>query len=256
MKNPTSLLSLHGALVIGLCSFALPAIAADETPAPENAKTLLERVKRNDLDRQVAAKQTEVDRLAQDLAKEHKDAEAMEKSIASTGEMLKASSATLDQLTNDRKRLEQVLELTALRIEAERLKVEGLQRLADAQAKTLAALAKRAEETEARSNLSQAELKQLSENTPAAQGKGRSPLTELRKKLAISETAAETADRVAQDAMHSASLRLEQADVASVRVKRKADGMDSSPLPPIAEKPESGDVKEVPPPIILDPKKK
>jgi hypothetical protein len=256
MKNPTSLLFLRGVLSISLCSLALPARAADETPAPENAKTLLERVKRNDLDRQLAAKQTEIDRLAQDLAKEHKDAETMEKSVASTGEMLKASNASLEQLLNDKKRLEQVLELTALRIEAERLKVEGLQRLADAQAKTLAALAKRAEETEARSNLSQAEMKQLSENTPAPQGKGRSPLTELRKKLAISETAAETADRVAQDAMHSASLRLEQADVASVRVKRKADGMQgNADLPPIAEKPEAGDLKDVPPPIILSPKK-
>jgi hypothetical protein len=247
MKNPTSLLFLRGVLSISLCSLALPGHAAEEAPAPENAKTLLERVKRNDRDRLIAAKQTEIDRLAQDLAKEHKDAEAMEKSVASTGEMLKASNTQLEQLLNDKKRLEQVLELTALRIEAERLKVEGLQRLADAQAKALAALAKRAEETDARSNLGNAELKMLSENTPVVPGK-RSPLTDLRKKLAIAETAAETADRVAQDAMHSASTRLEQADVASVRVKRKAEGMEGGmELPPIAEKPQAGDI--VPPPI-------
>lgn len=243
MKKSTPILSWRFAVVVGLCSLAAGHEAAAQNELPENAQALLEKVKRHDLDRQIAAKQTALDRLAQDLAKEHKEAEAVQQSIDSTGNLHKAGSAALEQLVNDKKRLEQVLELTALRIEAERLKVDGLQKLADAQAKTLSAVTKRAEATDARASLGAAEFKLLSENTPEPTGKGRSPLADLRKKVATSESAADIAERVAADAMRTASLRLEQADVASVRAKRKAGGMEGD-LPPIAEKPLDLDPKE------------
>ncbi len=243
MKSSTPILSWRFALVVGLCSVALDRGAMAQGESPENAQALLQKVKRHDLDRQLAAKQTHLDRLAQDLTKEHKEAEVMQQSLGETGNLLKAGGEALEKLVNDKKRLEQVLEVTALRIDAERLKVDGLQLLADAQTKALNALTKRAETTELRANLGAAELKLLSENAPLVDSKGRSPLADLRKKLNASETAAGNAERTAREAMRTASSRLEQADVASVRAKRKAGSLEGD-LPPIAERPLDLDPKE------------
>ena len=225
------------------CALAVSALA--QTPEPENAKSLLEKVKRRDLERQVTARQTDLDRLAEDLAKGHKEAETMQANVDATGALLKESAANLGQLQNQKKRLEQVIELTTLRIEAERLKAEGLQMLADAQGKALTALTKRAEVTDLRASLGAAELKTLAppEGEPAGDApRARPALTDMRKKLALSESAAASAERIARDAMRAASSKLELADIAAVKAKRKGSGGDAD-LPDIAEKPADADEK-------------
>lgn len=227
------------------CALAVSALA--QTPEPENAKSLLEKVKRRDLERQVTARQTDLDRLAEDLAKGHKEAETMQANVDATGALLKESAANLGQLQNQKKRLEQVIELTTLRIEAERLKSEGLQLLADAQGKALTALTKRAEVTDLRATLGAAELKTLAPPDDAAPAtdapRARPALTELRKKLALSESAAASAEKIARDAMRTASGKLELADIAAVKAKRKGSGSDAD-LPEIAEKPADSEEKQ------------
>ena len=232
------------------CGLALAGTAFSQTDAPDKAQTLLAKVKRSDIDRQVTAKQTGLNRMAEDLAKGQKEAEAMQASIEATGGLLKESGENLSQLQSQKKRLEQVLELTALRIEAERLKSDGLKMLSEAQTKAKAALAKRAEETDLRASLGAAELKQLTPESaePAAEpavkdagskdagARTRAAHAELRKKLATSENSAANAEMVAREAMRAASTRLEQAEIASVKVKRKASTVESD-LPAIAEKP-------------------
>jgi hypothetical protein len=227
-----------------VCLLGLAASALAQTTEPDNAKVLLEKVKRRDLDRQITARQTELDRLAEDLAKGHKEAETMQANIDATSGLLKESAANLSQLHNQKKRLEQVIELTTLRIEAERLKAEGLQLLNDAQTKALSALTKRAEETDLRASLGAAELKALAppDDAPAAEGaakdapRARPAFTELRKKLALSESAAASAEKIARDAMRAASAKLELADIAAVKAKRKGSNIEGD-LPEIAEKP-------------------
>ena len=223
--------------ILGTCALAASALA--QTPEPDNAKSLLEKVKRRDLERQVTARQTDLDRLAEDLAKGHKEAETMQANIDATSGLLKESAANLGQLHNQKKRLEQVIELTTLRIEAERLKAEGLQLLGDAQGKALLALTKRAEETDVRASLGAAELKTLAppDGAPAADApRARPALTDMRKKLALSESAAAGAEKIARDAMRAASMKLELADIAAVKAKRKGSNVEGD-LPEIAEKP-------------------
>ena len=154
--------------------------------------------------------------------------------------------------------MEQVVSLTALRIEAEKLKSEGLQMLADAQAKALVALSKRADETNLRTALGAAEMKALAQSeapaaTDSAAKEAHVPLAELRKKLASSEVLAGNAEKVARDAMRAASVRLELADAAGTKAKRKAGTVEGD-LPEIAEKPVDLEEKQPVPPAA-EPKK-
>ena len=228
------------AALAGICILTAAGSAPAQNAEPDNAKALLEKVKRRDLDRQMAAGQTYLDRLTEDLAKGRKEAETMQANIDATSGLIKESAASLSQFTGQRKRLEQVVALTAMRIEAEKLKGEGLQLLADAQAKALAALNKRGEETELRASVGAAELKLLGQTEPApaaeSAAKTHTPLSELRKKLANAEVIAANAERIARDAMRAASAKLELADVAGTKAKRKAGTVEGD-LPEIAEKP-------------------
>ena len=230
----------RSATFAGVCLLGLAASALAQTAEPDNAKTLLEKVKRRDLDRQITARQTDLDRLAEDLAKGHKEAENMQANVEATSNLQKESATHLSQLLSQRKRLDQVIQLTTLRIEAERLKAEGLQLLADAQGKALVALTKRAEETDARAGLGGAELKLVAPADAApgtdAAAKTHPSLVDLRKKLALSESAAASAEKIARDAMRAASSKLELADIAGLKAKKKAAGVESD-LPEIAEKP-------------------
>ena len=245
MKYFTQNSLARSATFAGVCLLGLAVSALAQTAEPDNAKVLLEKVKRRDLDRQIAARQTDIDRLAEDLAKGHKEAETMQGNIDATSGLQKESATHLSQLLSQRKRLEQVIQLTSLRIEAERLKAEGLQLLADAQGKALAALTKHAEETDVRSALGAAELKVLapsevaSGTEPAGKdgtAKMRPNVADLRKKLALSESASANAEKIARDAMRAASSKLELADIAGLKAKKKAVGVESD-LPEIAEKP-------------------
>lgn len=240
-KNPV----VHFTFLAGVCCLALAGSALAQADAPDTAQALFANVKQRDVERQVAAKQTGLDRLAEDLARGQKEAEALQANIAATGKLVKESAAELDKLTSQRKRLDQVLELTRLRIEAEKLKADGLKMLGEAQAKALAALTKQAEETNARASLGAAELKLLSPAPaeagaePAAKDAARTTrlgMLELRKKLAAAETSSSNADMIAHEAMKTAAARLELANIANGKAKRKASTVESD-LPAIAEKP-------------------
>lgn len=230
------------AALAGICILTLAGSALAENAEPENAKTLLEKVKRRDLDRQMAAGQTYLDRLAEDLAKGRKEAETMQANIEATSNLIKETAANHSQFVGQRKRLEQVISLTAMRIEAEKLKGEGLQLLADAQAKALAALNKRGEETELRAAVGAAELKLLAADsapvteTTGKEARAHTPMNDLRKKLAASEVVAANAEKIAREAMRAASAKLELADIAGAKAKRKAGTVEGD-LPEIAEKP-------------------
>ena len=236
---------VRSTVLAGVCLLALAGSAPAQTDTPDNAQSLLENVKRRDLERQIAVKQTDLDRLAEDLAREQKEAETLHASIATTGNLVKESGLQLDKLVGQRKRLEQVLELTMLRIEAEKQKADGLKMLGEAQAKALAAMAKQAEETNLRASLGAAELKLLSPapNETGAEpagkdtaGKARPSLADLRKKLAACELSTANANKSAHDAMRAAASRLELANIANGKAKRRASTVESD-LPAIAEKP-------------------
>ena len=246
------------AALASICILTAAGSATAQKAEPENAKALLEKVKRRDLDHQMAAGQTYLDRLAEDLAKGQKESEALQANIAATNNLQKESATHLTELAGQRKRMEQVVSLTALRIEAEKLKSEGLQMLADAQAKALVALSKRADETNLRTALGAAEMKALAQSeapaaTDSAAKEAHVPLADLRKKLATSEVLAANAEKVARDAMRAASVRLELADAAGTKAKRKAGTVEGD-LPEIAEKPVDLEEKQPAPPAA-EPKK-
>jgi hypothetical protein len=236
--------SIVSILTAGACALTLAATASAENESADNAQSFLESVKKRELERQMAAKQTELNRLAEDVEKEKKEAETMQANIAATGDLHKESTSQLEKLGAQKKRMEQVLELTRMRIEAEALKAEGLKMLADAQGKTLAALNKRAEETQARIALGAAELKQLSPGTfePNEEaagkqaGKGQTTVGDLRKKLAASVSLSASAERIAREAMTAASSKLDLANAAGGKAKKKAANVEGD-LPPIADKP-------------------
>ncbi len=246
MKNTNHLIALR-VLLAAACGLGFASLALAQTDSPDNAQSLLESVKRRDLERQIAAKQTYLDRLAEDLAKGQKESAEMQANVESTAKLVRESASQIEKLQSNQKRLEQVLELTKLRIEAETLKAEGLKMLGDAQAKALGALSKHSEQTNLRASLGAAEMKELSPGTAetapehagsTAAGKARpsSSLSELRKKLAASETSVETADKIAHDAMRAAAAKLELANIASGKAKRRAATVEGD-IPPIAEKP-------------------
>ncbi|MCE9609740.1 MAG: hypothetical protein K8R23_05980 [Chthoniobacter sp.] len=235
--------TIRTTFLIGAASLTLTGSLLAQAEEPDNAQSLLENVKRSALERQIAAKQTDLDRLSEDLAKGQKAAETMEGNITATGNLATASSGQLEKLNIQKKRLEQVLELTKMRIEAETLKADGLKMLADAQGKALAALKKRADETSVRLEVGQAELKQLTPGgevaaEPAGKGTGKvhSPLSDMRKKLSSAETASSNAEQIAREAMRAASSKLDLANAASGKVKKKAVNVEGD-LPEIGEKP-------------------
>lgn len=219
-------LSLFAA--VALVSAVSPAWA--EEALPENAKTLLMELKQRDLERQVEGKKREIERTNGDLRLARMQAQKLQESIDATGSLLGDTTAYLDQLTAQKARLEQVIELTSLRIDAERQKVDGLKALGDAQFRALESVIKHIEETETRGNLAGAELKAMSDAPqlePVALGDGAigkaSPeILELRKKAVVHKQALVAMDKSANDAMKAAAVKLELADVAAIKAKRKA----------------------------------
>ena len=214
-----------------LLSVTLSHSAWCQTRTGESAQALLEEARKGELDHKIAAKKTEMDRLNEDLNKGKQQADGLQKSIDNVTASVTEATGKLDQLTAQKKRLAQTAELDALRIEAERLKVDGLKLLKTAQIKARDALAKRNEETDLRISLAAAEMKLLSLralSTPAqpkVREKGaKKPPTpgELRKKLAQAERDSLNANSSAHETMQAASLKLQQADNAAARAKKRA----------------------------------
>jgi chromosome segregation ATPase len=231
-------------LLAALCSVGALSPAQAQEADQENARSLLLELKQRDLERQVVSKQREIERTNGDLRLARMQAQKLQESIDATNSLMGDTATYLEQLQAQKTRLEQVVELTSLRIDAERQKVDGLKALGEAQFKALESVIKHIEETETRANLVNAELKILSDTPnlePVAEGPGatRTPpeIVELRKKAAAEKTALAALDKSAGEAMRSAALKLEAADVAAIKAKRKAIdlGLDEK-LPAGAEK--------------------
>jgi chromosome segregation ATPase len=204
-------------------------VALGETP--EKAQALLADVKKKELAGEIAAKQTELDRLNEDLAKRRKEVEALQKSVDEITGAINETTTSLDQLLTQRVRLTKALEVVTLRIDAERLKVDGLRTLSDAQKKTLDSATKSIDEATVRSGIQGAELKLLSLKEAAQNGQmppkdevGKlfSELADLKKKLTKSERASSAAGKLARETMSNATVKLQQADEATKRAAKHA----------------------------------
>ena len=216
-----------------------PAAAQDSTPAPSQA--LLQKVKQSAMAQRIAIKQTEIDRLNEDLAKSRKDLDATHNNLDATTALIATSNANMDKLAAARRSLEQQLELTDLRIEAERKECEGLRRLSGAQNSELDAINQRMAEIDVRSGVRQAEVGLLSAGKPVPgednDERGSAELYKLRKELNSDEQKTVSAELIARNAMKAASARLELAQEAASRVKQASEAVTQGNLAPVGEKP-------------------
>lgn len=215
---------------VWVLALAMPHLAFSEPASRHNASALLDEAKLIDYEQRVAAKQTEMDRLNEDLKKGTEAIAALDKNIQKVGNAADDATKQLDQFTAQKKRATVELELLNLRIEAEKLKGEGLRMLQGANRKAQEAVAKRNEETDARTALVAAETRHIATKspvTPVASGpskqtaKSEPTLTDWRKKLGKAEHATAIAESQAREAMTAASTRLQQAEAAAARVEKK-----------------------------------
>lgn len=237
--------------LIWILAISAPRPAMGETGKIENAQALLEEAKMNELERKIAAKQTELERLNEDMNKARQQADGLEKSIGKVGTAVIESHGHLDQLASQKKRLTEMLELVTLRIDAEKTKVEGLKMLGIAQSKSLEAIARRNEETDLKTNIGKAEMSLLSPKAlpiiGAADGQETGPgkqgnPTEMRKRLAKVNHVTFTAGAAAREAMVAASAKLQQADAAGARAARRGSELGIDEIPPLPGEKDSLDL--------------
>jgi chromosome segregation ATPase len=204
--------------------------ALGETKSPASAKALFDEAVRKEMERKVAAKQTELDRLGEDLKKAKQEIDELEQSIGKVNAAVADTTGQLEQLTAEKNRLTKDLDLSNLRLEADKLKAEGLKMLGNAHAKSRDALARRAEEIDLKTVIVAARMQELSaetstENpgtsTKAKTLKGAPLISESQKKLAKAEDATAKAISIARQAMEAASLKLRQADSAAAKAEKK-----------------------------------
>jgi uncharacterized protein YoxC len=195
-----------------------------------NAKLLLEEARKKQHERKLSAKQTELDRLSEDLKKGKQEIDDLQQSISKVGSAVSEANGQLDRLSGQKKTSTQELELVNLRIEAEKLKAEGLKLLSSAHAKAMEAQTKRIEELDLRTTLVAAEIRQISgtgaEKAPESGPKGKNAkapptVSELRRQLAKAENATSLAASRAREAMDAATTKLQQADAAAAKAEKK-----------------------------------
>lgn len=249
---------IAAALMAGAVSFLNGLPAKGEEAQPQKAQALLETVKQHELDRQIALKQTEIDRLKEDREKSQKDAAALQQTLDATAALVMESTGSLEQLTAQRKHLEQTLKLTLARIEAELKRAECLKNLNAAQNKSLGVMRKRIEENDLRKRLRSAEMLMLANGKPVAdesQSKEHLDVARLRKTLSASEFKTSDEEKIARDAVKQACAKLQIADSTAAKAKRQADdatsGATSAPaLAPIAEKPQEAKAAPKAKPVV------
>jgi len=251
LKAPSVSLSLSLAAMFAL-SLSVPAFC--ETKSPEDAQALLQDVKKRDLERQIASKETELNRLKEDLTRQRKESEDLKRSIEGMGVAITETTTDLDQLSAERTRLTQALEVATLRIDAEKLKLAGLKMLSDAQSKVLARLTNHIEGTELKSTIGDLELKLVAgRERPSSEepildnanagvadntSKLKAQISDLKKKSAKSDRATSEAGTIAGEAMLAASAKLASADAAATKANKKADELG---LAEVAEGPAEKD---------------
>jgi chromosome segregation ATPase len=226
--------------LIWTLAMSAPLPASAETRKAENAQALLDEAKTTALERKIATKQTELDRLAEDLHKAKLQADGLEKSIEKVTAAIAESNGHLDQLASQKKRLLEILEIVTLRSDAERTKVEGLKMLANAQKKSLDAIAKCNDETELKSGIARVEMGLLSpkelqiigaaEGPDSATGK-RGNATEMRRKLGKVSYAASAANTSAREALTAASAKIQQADAAGAKASARGSELGIEEIP-------------------------
>lgn len=238
-----------------ILTFATSRLAFAETPGGHNAKALLEESKLIDYEQRIAAKKTDLDRLNEDLKKGADEIDALEKRIQKVGGAADDANKHLEQLSSLKKRASAELELLNLRIEAERLKGEGLRLLQAANRKLQDAAAKRNDETTARTALVAAETRQLATKAPAVAAdsgpakthvaKNEPTLTEWRKNLEKTERATVLAETHAREAMAIAGAKLQEAEAAAARAEKKQEelALEKDPSFPGGNDPLNADAK-------------
>jgi uncharacterized small protein (DUF1192 family) len=245
------------ALTAGSLAFAQAEPASSQDSPPAKSHALLQKVKQDQLDWRIAIKQTEIDRLKLDLDKGKKDMDAMQKNLDSTNSLIVESGSNLDRLAAEEKHLEQTLDLTELKIEAERKNSEGLKSLSIAQGKALDAINQRMAEMDIRSRVREFEVQLLSQGKPVPgednDEKGSADLEKLKKGLASSESKTVAAETLALDSMKAASARLQSADEAAAQAQRVADGLAKGTLDQIGEQPDDADQDSPPRATLVAP---
>lgn len=244
--------SIGSGMLVGVIALTLSGSAFAQSAA-DRAQVLLEEVKKRDLERQRTFKEKEVERLNEDLQKDQKDAEAIQQRIESMTSEINDATSQLSQLASQKQRYLQRLEVTTLQIEAERLKVDGLKLLSEAQQKAHTALDRRMEETEIRKSIEEAEAQMIASAAPAGQaapgeegeGEGsgkkdaaalRAHIADLKKRLPKSEQAAASAQAAARSAMQAASNKLQAADAAARKASARATELGLTDMPDADDK--------------------
>ncbi|MEZ0257227.1 MAG: hypothetical protein ACAI37_18235 [Chthoniobacter sp.] len=213
-------------LSTGICLLLVGGAARSEEATPEKARALLDQVTKSEQDRQIAAKQTEIDRVQEDQAKTEKDSSDLQQTLESTSGLITETNDHLTTLTTESRRLQHELAIAEARIAAEQLKVAGLQALTDAQGKSLSALARRSEAAEARSHVMAAEMEILQAGKPApspVHDDSQSDLGKARKALTAAEAKADAEERLAHEAMKAATAKMALAEAKAVLAQRLAD---------------------------------
>lgn len=234
------------AILAGVFSLTVTASGAEPTDGREKPLVLLESVKKRELESQLAVKQTELQRLNEDLQKRQTEQVSLQQSMDAISIAVAESTDLLEQYLARKKYLVRALELTTQRIEAERLKVDGLKTLSDAQSKERDHVAKRFESTSIKSNIEGANFRILSQKQAAPDApevpkdfaaKLLSEIAELKKKLERSDRNVFGASKLAREAMATASEKLLLAEDAAVKAKKMAEewGLNEN-AEPVAER--------------------
>ncbi|MEA3187511.1 MAG: hypothetical protein QOD99_1341 [Chthoniobacter sp.] len=227
------------------CAFPLlfSSSAFCETAPTDKAQALLQEAKAREAEHQRVAIQTEIERLNQDLTKEQKESEEMQKKLEPMSAATSESAERVAQLVSKKQRVIQSLDVLTLQIEAEKLKAEGLKMLTAAQQKASASLARHIDVTTVRASIEQAKLLPPIAGAPDNADKDdksapKGDVTELRKKLAKSEHDAFAARAEARQAMDLAADKLHSAEVADTKAKARADELGFNEAQAAADKKE------------------
>ena len=234
------------AILAGAFSLTAISIAVEPADAREKPLVLLESVKKREIETQLALKQTEIQRLNEDLQKQEKEQASLQQSMDSIAIAVAESNDLLEQYLARKKYLTRALELTSQRIDAERLKVDGLKTLSDAQARERDHVAKRFESTTIRSNIEGANFRILSQKQAPTEGEAApkdattkllSEIADLKKRLERSERNTAAAAKLSREAMLSASEKLVQVENAGMKAKKTAEEWNlNENAEPVAER--------------------
>lgn len=216
-------------IVHAVIAFAHPALC--QTGAGTDTRGLLDKAKQSEYERKMSLKQTELDRLGEDVKKSKDQADNLQKMVDSVDTAIVEATGNLDRVTGQRNHQPKVAEVIALKYDAQRMRVDGLKMLKAAQAKSLDAVNKHNGVLDLKTTLGSLEMKTFAEKalsgtSEPAQGetagkKSPQPGSELRKSLAAAEKDAAATEVAAREAMQAATAKLQQADVAVEKAEKR-----------------------------------